>query len=265
MRHVALLLLLATLAPPARAEDPDLWQRSTLNEIIRRGELRVGLEPGYVPFEMVDPASGELVGFDVDIAQLMARSMGVRLKIVRLDWSGIMPALLASQFDVVMSGMTITPERNLWVNFSDPYLVAGQTILLRPPLAEKVKSYKDLDSPAYLVVTKPGTTAHDAVKRLLPQARVQLFESEAAGVAEVKAGRADAFVFDLPFNALAHARDPAALAFLQTPFTHERIGWAIRKGDPDFLNWLNHFLAQIKGDGRYDALYERWFRPPAGP
>ena len=263
MRALTACLLLACFQ--AHAEDPDLWQKSTLNEIVRRGELRVGLEPGYMPFEMLDPQNGEVIGFDVDIAHLMAKAMGVRLKIVRLDWSGIMPALLASQFDIVMSGMTITSERNLWVNFSDPYLVVGQTILMRPTLAATVKSYKDLNAPTYLVVTKPGTTALEAVKRHLPLARVQLMESEAAGVAEVRAGRADAFVYDLPFNAVEHARDPAALAFLAQPFTHERIGWAIRKGDPDFLNWLNHFLAQIKGDGRFEERYQRWFKTGAGP
>lgn len=259
---LAAALLGSAPTTPAEANDNSLWQNSTLKQILTRGELRVGLEPGYVPFEMVDD-SGKVIGFDVDIAREMAAAMGVKLRIVRLDWNGILPALLADQYDVVMSGMTITPERNLWVNFADAYMTVGQTILLRKALAGKVKSYKDLDSPDFTVVTKPGTTAQEAVKKFMPKARVQLFESEAAAVNEVTAGRADAFVYDLPFNAIYYARNKDKLVFLDTPFTHERLGWGVRKGDPDFLNWLNNFLAQIKGDGRYDTIYRRWFKDGA--
>lgn len=247
---------------PAEANDNSLWQNSTLKQILTRGELRVGLEPGYVPFEMIDD-EGNVVGFDVDMAKEMAAAMGVKLRIVRLDWNGILPALLADQFDIIMSGMTITPERNLWVNFADPYMTVGQTILLRKALADKVKSYKDLDAKTYTVVTKPGTTAQEAVKKFMPNARVQLFESEAAAVNEVTAGRADAFVYDLPFNAIYFTRNKDKLVFLDKPFTHERLGWGVRKGDPDFLNWLNNFLAQLKGDGRYEEMYNRWFKEGA--
>ena len=94
----------------------------------------------------------------------------------------------------------------------------------------------------------------------MPNARVRLFDDEKEGVEEVLAGRADAFVYDLPFNAIQYARHKDKLAFLEAPFTHERLGWGIRKGDPDFLNWLNHFLTQLRGDGRYDMIYERWFK-----
>ena len=135
----------------------------------------------------------------------------------------------------------------------------GQTILLRKGLKKKVKSYKDLNKSKYSLVTKPGTTALEAAKRLMPKAKVQLFESEHAAVKEVLAGRADAFVYDLPYNAIEYSKHKKNLVFLRKPFTHERLGWGVRKGDPDFLNWLNHFLAQIKGDGRYDALYKKWF------
>ena len=254
--------LLLSTAGPAGANDSDLWQKSTLNQILKRGELRVGLEPGYVPFEM-RTKKGDLVGFDVELAKQMADAMGVKLKLVAVDWSGILPALLAEQFDIVMSGMTITPERNLWVNFSDSYMTAGQTILMQGALNGVIKSFKDLNKPQYTIVTKPGTTALKAIKEHMPKAKIQLMESEAGAVNEVVAGRVDAFVYDLPFNAIYFARNKKKLAFLDQPFTHERLGWAIRKGDPDFLNWLNHFLAQSKADGTYDALYQRWFRDGA--
>lgn len=262
MKYITWILALLCLAPAATAKENPIWDNSTLKEVLRRGELRVGLEPGYVPFEMLDD-DGNLVGFDVEIATAMADAMGVKLKLIQKEWADIMPALLAEEVDIVMSGMTITPERNLWINFSDSYMSVGQTILLKRDLKGEIKSYKDLDHEKYTVATKPGTTAHDAVKKHMPKARIALFEKEAAGVLEVRIGRADAWVYDLPFNAIYYTRNQKKLVFLDKPFTTERLGWAIRKGDPDFLNWLNHFLAQIKADGRYEAAYQKWFKKGA--
>lgn len=250
--------LLVLLAGTAMANGNELWQRSTLNQVLKRAELRICLEPGYMPFEMED-SKGKLTGFDVELARNMAKAMGVKVRFVRVDWAQIMPSLLTGQCDLIMSGMTITTERNLWINFADPYMTTGQTILMRKDLRIRVKSYKDLNSSRYTVVTKPGVTAHDAVKKHMPRAKLRLFESEAEGVQEVLDGKADAFVFDLSFNAIYYGNNRDKLIFLDTPFTHEPLGWGVRKGDPDFLNWLNHYLAQIKGDGTYEALYKTWF------
>ena len=255
----ALIILCLVLLATTSTQANDVWQKSALNQIIKNGEIRVGMEPGYAPFEMLTK-DRNVIGFDVDIARAMAKAMGVKLKIVKLEWSGILPALLTNQCDIIISGMTITPERNLYINFADPYLTVGQTFLLRKALRRKVKSFKDLNDGRYTVMTKPGTTALKAIKSLIPKARVQLKESEWDAVKEVVEGRADAFIYDLPFNAVAHGRNKRAVIFRSKPFTHERLGWGIRKGDPDFLNWLNHFLAQLTGDGTFDALYAKWFK-----
>lgn len=261
MRGIVAFIILTGLlvAPPILAQDSALWQKSTLHQIIQNRELRVGVEPGYKPFEMED-TQGKLIGFDIDIARMMAKAMGVKLKIVRLDWNGMLPGLLTKQFDIIISGMTITSERNLWINFSDTYLAVGQTVLIRSAHKTRVKSYKDLNMKKYLVATKQGTTAQDTIKTKMPKARVQLFDTEAAAVAALRKGEIDAFVYDLPFNALVFQRQPQGIALLDTPFTYERLGWGIRKGDPDFLNWLNHFLDQIKADGTLDTAQRKWFK-----
>ncbi|MGH8461967.1 MAG: transporter substrate-binding domain-containing protein [Stenotrophobium sp.] len=259
MKKLLLMFMLTLgLVPGAHAADAALWQQSTLHRILQRGELRVGVEAGYMPFEMRD-RNGAIIGFDVDLARLMARSMGVKLTLVNTQWDGIIPALLTGKFDILMGGMTITPERNLQVNFADPYITIGQTILLNRRLVGTVKSYRDLDDPRYTVVSKLGTTGEMAARRYMPKAKIRTFESEADAAMEVRSGRADAFVYDLPFNTIYAAQNPDRLVHLATPFTHEPLGWAVNKGDPDFLNWLNNFLAQIKGDGTYDALYHKWF------
>lgn len=76
---------------------------------------------------------------------------------------------------------------------------------------------------------------------------------------EVVNGKADAFVYDLPYNALFFAQNSKKLAFLDVPFTYEPLAWAVRKGDPDFLNFLNNLLTQMRGDGRYQKIYDKWF------
>jgi len=259
MRKIIITMLMVVMAfTAAFANDNALWEQSTLNKVLKRGVLRVGMEPGYMPFELRDK-KGNVIGFDVDIAKIMAKEMGVKLELVPTAWDGIIPALLTDKFDIIMSGMTITASRNLQINFANPYIVVGQTIFINKKHEGKIKSYKDLNDPKYVVATKLGVTADYATKRFMGKSKIRLFETEQEGAMEVAAGRADAFVYDLPYNALFYSQNPKNIVFLDTPFTYEPLAWAVRKGDPDFINFLNNFLAQIKGDGRYQKVYDKWF------
>jgi polar amino acid transport system substrate-binding protein len=241
-------------------DDIELAKKSTLGAIIKRGELRVGFDAGYLPFEMADK-KGRFIGFDIDMAKEMAKAMKVKFVPVNTSWDGIIPALITKKFDIIMGGMTITQERNLKINFADPYIIVGQTILLHKKHEGKVKSYKDLNNPKYTVTSKLGTTGEQAVKRLLPKATYKSFEVETEAALEVLTGKADATVYDLPFCVVFMAQQGAGkLVFLDKPFTFEPLAWAVRKGDPDFLNWLNHFLRQLKNDGRYDRIYNKWIK-----
>ncbi|MGL1862016.1 MAG: transporter substrate-binding domain-containing protein [Pseudodesulfovibrio sp.] len=257
---LAMLSLLMCAAMSASAADIDVAKKSNLERIISSGELRVGMEAGYMPFEMTDK-KGKIVGFDVDIAKKMAKAMGVKLKIVNTAWDGIIPALLSDKFDVIMSGMTITQERNLKINFADSYISAGQTVLVAKKFAGEINSYKDLNNPKYIVTSKLGTTGEKAVKRMLPKATYKSFETETEAMLEVMNGKAAASVYDLPMCIVFFAQrgQEAGMKFLNKPFTTEPFGWAVKKGDPDFLNWLDNFLYQIKADGSYDKLYNKWF------
>ncbi len=240
------------------AADISLARKSTLETILKNGELRVGFESGYMPFEMTDK-KGDFVGFDIDMAKEMAKAMGVKFVPVNTAWDGIIPALTTNKFDIIMSGMTITQERNLKINFADPYIIVGQTILLAEKHEGTVTSYKDLNNPRYTVTSKLGTTGEQAVKRLIPRANYKSFETEPEAALEVVNGKADAFVYDLPYCVVFNAQQgKGKLVFLDKPFTFEPLAWAINKGDPDFLNWLNNFLRQVKNDGRYDRIYNKW-------
>ena len=263
---------------PAWATDVELSQDSTLEGILRRGELRVGLEAGYMPFEMIDKRSGlrqkeirhggfrrkgrqlALMGFDIDIGIEMAKALGIKPVFVDTLWPSIIPALKLGRFDIIFGGMSVTEERKTQVDFATPFMTVGQTVLLNAKHKNTVKSHKDLNDSKFVVVSKPGTTGEEAVQRLIPKATYETAGTEIAGALRVLKGTADAFVYDLPFNAVFIAMHPSdQLIFLAKPFTKEPIAWAIRKNDPDFLKFLNSFLEDIKKDGRFDKIYNKWF------
>ncbi len=258
IKWFALLTLVLCISVPVFAADIELAKKSTLEKILQRGELRVGFEAGYMPFEMTDK-NGRFVGFDIDMAMEMAKAMGVKFVPVNTAWDGIIPSLITDKFDIIMSGMTVTQSRNLKVNFADPYIIIGQTILLNKKHEGKIKSYKDLNDPKFIVTSKLGTTGEEAVKKYIQKCTYKSFETETEAALEVVSGKADAYVYDKP-NCVVFMAEQGVdkLVFLDEPFTYEPLAWAIQKGDPDFLNWLNNFLRQYKNDGRYKNTYNKW-------
>lgn len=257
-----LLVPLCVLAMVANVigADIELAKKSTLEKIIARKVLRIGLDPGYQPFEMVDK-KGNIIGFDVDIAKALAKAIGVKLEIVNTEYDGIIPALLTDKFDIILSGMTITQKRNLQINFALPYIEVGQAVILSKKLEGKVKSYKDLNDPKYKVASRIGTTGEMATKRLIPKAQYKSFDKEADGAMDVINGQSDAFIYDLPFHVVFMAQQGKGKAvLLDEPFTYEPLGIGLKKGDPDFLNFLDNFIRQIKSDGTYDRIYNKWIK-----
>ena len=262
---IGLALMFAGCGQSEQAEEVnvrmELTKQSTLDKIVASGELRHGFEAGYMPFEMTDK-NGDFIGFDIDMGKKMAEAMGVKWVPVNTAWDGIIPSLMTDKFDIIMSGMTVTQERNLKISFAEPYIVIGQAIIVNSALKGTINSYKDLNDSKYTVISKLGTTGEQAVKSMIPKAAYKAFETESEGAMEVLNGNADAFVYDLPFAELFMTQrgGSGSIFILNKPFTYEPLAWAINKGDPDFLNWLNNFMKQVRNDGTYDAIYDKWIK-----
>lgn len=235
---------------------------SAIDSILTSGELKVCFEAGYIPFEM-KTKDGRFIGFDIDLAKHMARSMDVKFVPVNTAWDGIIPALQTGKCDIIIGGMAITPQRNLKVMFADTYIEIGQTVLIKPDLQSKVTSYRDLNDAKYTLSSQIGTTGAQAAKKYFPKATLNLFETSADAVLQVASGKADGFVYDLPYNALYASQHKDTVVHLDQSFTYEPLGWAIRQNDPNFLNFLNNYLVQIKKDGSYDRIYDKWFKSDA--
>ena len=244
----------------AFADDIELAKKSTVEKILQNKQLRVGFESGYLPFEMTNK-QGEYMGFDIDLGKALAKSMGVEFFPVNTAWDGIIPSLVTDKFDVIIGGMTVTQSRNLQINFSNPYIVVGQAVLLNKKHEGTVKSYKDLNDPKYTIVSRLGTTGEQAAQRMISRAKYKAYESEVEAAMEVVAGNVDALIYDLPFIEKMQAQQGSGKTIsLDTPFTYEPLAIGLRKGDPDFLNYLNNFLVQYKGDGNWQRSYDKWFK-----
>jgi polar amino acid transport system substrate-binding protein len=254
---VAMAAVLAGLAIPAWGASPfDIFAASDLNQIINRKKLVVGMEVEYFPFEYANE-KGEPIGFDVDIAKLIAQELGTDIEIKDLEWTGLIPSLQGGKVDLIISGMTRTLERAKTVSFTDPYFVTGLCALLSVKKAANVNDVQQLNAPDRVIAVKTGTTGDLVATKRFPKTQINRFKDETACVREVVTGRADAFLYDQISIAKHHKENADTTRAMLKPFTYEPFAIAVRKGNSDFLNWLNTFLETIKADGRYEEIYQK--------
>jgi polar amino acid transport system substrate-binding protein len=254
------LLLAATVA--SAATRVDLAKESTLEQVLQRGVLRVGFST-FVPWAMQDK-KGEFVGFEIDVARRLAQDMGVKVQFEPTQWSGIIPALLSGKFDVIIGGMGIQPQRGLKVNFTIPYEYSGMSLVASRKLAGKLKTLAEFNQPNIILAIRQGTTAVEAAKKHLPKAQAKYFDNEAQTIQEVLNGRAHAVVASEPFPAFQALKNPGQLFLpVAKAFTREPIAFAVRKGDPDFVNFLDGWIRVVTDEGWLEERHNYWFRGDA--
>lgn len=253
------VVVFAFTAVAAAVSPFDIFQGSTLKQIIDRNKLIVGMEVKFFPFEYADE-KGQPAGFDVEIAQLAGKELGVEVEIKDMEFSGLIPALQGGKIDMIISGMTRTLTRSKAVSFTQPYFETGLCVLLSKQRADKVREVKELNASDRILAVKLGTTGDLITAKLFPNAQVNRYKDETACVREVVTGRADAFLYDQLSISKHHRENPETTRAILKPFTYEPFSIAIRKGDGDFLGWLDLYLETIKADGRYKELYEKHFR-----
>ena len=230
-----------------------------LDEIMKRGTLKVGLST-FVPWAMLDK-NGDLIGFEVDVANKLAADLGIEIEFIQTKWSGIIPALLTGKFDIIIGGMSVTPERNISVNFTDPYEYSGQSIVAHKDRAAGMTSLEDFNNPEIILAARTGSTSAIAIEQFMPKAEVRLFDEEPQGMQELLNGRVDAWVSSFPFPQLQAEKYSDILYIPIDPeiFREEPISFAVRKGEHDFMNFLNNWIALKWADGFLDARYRYWF------
>ena len=213
--------------------------------------LRIGMDLTYPPFEMQDKA-GNPDGVGVKMAEALAAHLDRPLKIVPIDFSGLIPALQTGNVDLVLSSMTATDERRKTIDFSDPYAFTGLAVLVGKN--SDIQSIDDLKKPGRSLTAKASTTAQTWIINNAPTAKLVVFEDQTACVLEVVQGRADAFIYDqLSIYQYAKA-NPDTTHGLLKPFVEESWALGIAKGNDALREQVNGFIAAFRAEKGFEKL-----------
>ena len=250
----------AAIAMPAAAQNAaqSIASESVIESIKENGVIRIGLSL-FKPWSMRD-LNGELVGFELDVGRKLAADMGVEVEFVPTAWDGIIPALVSGNFDVIISGMSTTPQRNLTVNFTVPYAFSGVTILANREMT-KGFALEDYNSPDVKFAARRGATPVEVIKTLFPKAELLQFDEDGAATQEVLNGNVHATMASEPTPSSEARRYPETLYVpFQKAFLATGEAFALRKGDPDALNFFNNWIARQWATGWLKARNDYWFR-----
>jgi len=233
-------------------------QGPVLSGILQRGELVVGTAGGMPPLNMTTK-TGEIIGFEVDLAKMLADSLGVKLRMEAIPFPELLPALEAGKIDIILSGMTITPDRNLKVAFAGPYYESGKALLTNVGNIASLKKAEIYNIKASIVTLEESTSQY-FVEGALPGANLITTKDYDSAINMVFNGQADAMVADYPICVTTLLRNPdKGFISIFTSLTYEPIGIAMPLGDPHFLNWMNNMLNTIEKIGRMEELEIKWF------
>jgi polar amino acid transport system substrate-binding protein len=247
----------ANVAPARGARDtPD-----RLTQVLARQELRVGLSAAQPPLNMKNRA-GEIMGLEVDLARILAQSMNIEVRFVVKPFAELLDALEADEVDLVISGVTITPERNARVAFAGPYMVSGKSLLTTKQELADASSIEVLDDASRVYAALEGSTSFELVQDAFPSAVLVPTMNYDEAIEMVKKGEVDALVADFPICALSVVRYPdAGLLTLGTPFTIEPLGVALPADAPLFVNLVENYLNTLENTGTLVQLKAKWFSP----
>ncbi|EEZ86166.1 conserved hypothetical protein [Vibrio harveyi 1DA3] len=249
---LGLAIALPSLANEEEAATPNV------DQIKERGTLRVGMST-FVPWAMRNK-QGELIGFEIDVAKRLAADTGLKVEFVPTAWDGIIPALLAKKFDVIIGGMSITPERSKSVLFTEPYSHSGVQVAANKELAAGFSEFSDFDSRRVKIAARRGAFTVQVARETFPKAKILQFDDDAQAFQEVLNGNAHAVIASSPkpeHEAIKHADK------LFIPFT-ERLSkgneaFAVRLGEEDKKAFFNEWIEARTQDGWLDERYEYWF------
>lgn len=232
---------------------------STLADIEQRGELVLGTSANMPPMT-TKREDGTVIGFDIDMARLMAAGMDVDLKIRTLPFDELLPALENGAVDVVISNLTINPQRNMHVAFVGPYLSSGKCVITREEGIAKAEAAENLNSPDIRLAALKGSTSAEFIKLVLPEVTLTLVEEYEAAVRMILDDKTGGLLTDYPVCLSILKRHPdAGFVSLFSLLSYEPIGIALPGSDPLYINWTENFLKRLEGVGALEELGTKWF------
>lgn len=230
-----------------------------LQDVLNYGTLRVGVAL-FPPWVMRDP-SGELTGFEIDVARRLAQDMNLEVEFNVYPWDRIIRGLEAGEVDVIAAGLSITPERALHVAFSRPYATGGTTLATNLETTSNVTSLDDLNDTFYTVAAISGSAAEELARRLFPRAELELYEDADTASSALVAGEVDAYLDNEPIPTFLALENPAVVDVpVPEPLLPTPAGFGVAKGDPDFVNFLDAWITAREADTWLPSTHGYWFQ-----
>ena len=232
---------------------------NVLDRISKNGELVVGITGTQPPLNATTK-EGKIIGLDADISRLIAMNMGVKVRFAPMVFSELLPALLAGKVDMILSSMTMTPERNLKVAFIGPYYISGKGILTKAQTIATLQAADGLNNPQFKVAALKASTSQIFVEKTAPQAKLVTTKSYDEALDLLFQDKIDAMIADYPFCAYSAFRyKEKGLAAGHSRLTFEPLGIAVQE-DTLLINWLQNFMKILDGSGELEKLNNRWFK-----
>ncbi len=245
------LSLLILVFPPLAAAD-------VLSDILDRRTIRVGVAE-FVPWTM-KTESGELIGFEIEVARKIASDMGVTPKLTLYEFEKLIPALQQGEIDVIAGGMAITPRRALQVNFSQPLANSGISIATNKDKTKNVRSLKDLNDERFVITVVTDTLAHSVARTFFQQANIKVYPTSDLAQDEILEDRAHAYVASEPeINFLALMNVRKVDVPLSELIMASSEGLAVKKGEQELLNFLNAWVVARQADKWLGTTHDYWF------
>ncbi len=242
----------------AAAETASTSQPGTLNSVLKNGTLRVGVSL-FTPWTL-KTKKGELVGFEIDVAKQLAKDLGVKLEFFVFEWENIVPALLKREMDIIVAGMVITPQRALKVNFSQPYASSGVGLVTNVALTKNFTGLKNLNGPQIVITAVKDTVSDELARRVFSKATIKTFTSSQEAIHAVTSGKVHGYVELNPIPTFMVLDHPGIVDEpLSQPLLITKAGFAVNKGDPDFIHFLNAWIISHEADTWLAATHRYWF------
>jgi polar amino acid transport system substrate-binding protein len=225
--------------------------------------VRIGSEGAYPPFNFIDQ-SGKLAGFDIDIGMALCEKMQVKCEWVAQDWDGIIPALIAGKYDVIIASMFITDERKKVVSFTDPYYAAAMTHVVAKDSG--ITEFTDEGLSGKTIGAQSSTLQAEYIQKMYPSADIRLYKTQDEANLDMANGRLDVMVGDLlPLLEWIEKTDDGKCCMLagdpidDPAVVGPGVGMAVRQEDNDLRENLNKALAEILADGTYKKINDKYF------
>jgi polar amino acid transport system substrate-binding protein len=229
-----------------------------LQKVLEKGTLRVGVSL-FTPWTLKNK-DGQLVGFEIDVAKQLAKDLGVQPEFHVFDWENIVPALLKREIDIIAAGMVITPQRALKVNFSQPYDSSGIGLVTNTSLTKTFQGPQDLNRSEVVLTAVTGTVAEGLARRVFPKATIKTFASSQEAIQAVISGKVHGYVEHAPITTFVALDNPKTVDEpLSKPLLETKAGFAVLKGDPDFINFLNAWIISHNADVWLTSAHKYWF------